>query len=77
MPSLRRRTITAVSLTGPQIGDFGAVPASMLPATVPPGGTFVVNVTFMPSEVGLRAATVATTVQGAGAATTLLTGTGI
>ena len=69
--------LTAVSLSGYDIGDFAAVPSAGLPVTIPPGGTFVVNVTFAPSGVGLRAATLNATFQGfAGPATTLLTGTG-
>ena len=70
------QTITALSLSGTQIGDFSASPASALPVTIPAGGTLVVNVTFAPSAVGLRAATLSAVVTGAGTATTLLTGTG-
>jgi hypothetical protein len=52
------------------------VPESALPATIPPGGTFVVNVTFTPGSVGLRAATLSATVNSGGKVTTLLSGTG-
>jgi hypothetical protein len=69
--------LTAISLSGNNIGDFAAVPSAGLPATIPPGGTFVVNVSFAPSGLGLRAAKLSATFQGyAGPATTLLTGTG-
>ncbi len=70
------QTITALKLSGTHIGEFSALPSSPLPATIPPGGTFVVNVKFTPVGVGLRAATLSATVQGSGSATTLLTGTG-
>jgi hypothetical protein len=71
------QTITAISLSGTQIGDFAAVPSGGLPVTLPPNGTFVVNVTFAPSDTGLRAATLGAVIQGAGTATTALTGTGM
>jgi len=48
---------------------------SWIPAP-PIKGTFVVNVTFAPSGVGLRAATLNAVITGAGTATTLVTGTG-
>jgi hypothetical protein len=71
------QTITALALSGNNIGDFAAVPSAGLPVTIAPGGTFVVNVTFAPSGLGLRGATLAATVQGYGTpATTLLPGTG-
>ena len=72
------QTITALTLSGTHIGEFGAVPSSSLPATIPPGGTFTVNASFMPAGLGLRAVTLSATVTGAsGAATTLLLGRGI
>jgi hypothetical protein len=75
--STSSQTLTAVSLAGAHIGDFAAIPSAQLPVTIPPGGTFTVNVTFLPSGLGLRAATLSTTIQGApGPATSLLTGTG-
>ncbi|MEI8256980.1 MAG: hypothetical protein WCJ30_15005, partial [Deltaproteobacteria bacterium] len=75
--STAAQTITALALTGANIGDFLAVPTASLPVTIPPGGTFVVNATFAPSGLGFRAATLSATVTGAPtAATTLLTGTG-
>jgi hypothetical protein len=71
------QTITSLSVTGTHIGDFSAVPSMGLPAVIPAGMTFVVNVSFLPSGLGLRGATLNATVTGApGAATTLLTGTG-
>lgn len=76
--STTTQTITALGLSGTHIGDFAASPSSSLPATIPPGGTFTVDVSFLPSGVGLRAATLSATIQGIpGAATTLLLGTGI
>ena len=72
------QTITALSLSGTHIGEFSASPSSPLPYTIPPGNTFIVNVTFTPAGVGLRSATLNAIVQGiSGKATTLLTGTGI
>ena len=72
------QTITALTRSGTHIGEFAASPSSALPATIPPGGTFIVNVSFLPAGIGLRAATLAATVQGVpGPATTLLTGNGI
>jgi hypothetical protein len=72
------QTITSLSVTGTHIGDFSAVPSMGLPVVIPAGMTFVVNVSFLPSGLGLRGATLNATVTGApGAATTLLTGTGI
>jgi hypothetical protein len=72
------QAISSVSLSGTQISDFAITPASGLPVTLQPGDTFVVNVTFDPSDTGFRAATLNAVVQGAGPvpATTLLTGTG-
>ena len=71
------QTLTSLSFTGTHIGDFAVSPSSSLPAVVPPGGTFDVYVTFLPSGIGLRAATLVAGVQGAtGPATTLVTGTG-
>jgi hypothetical protein len=76
--SATAQTITALSISGTHIGDFAVSPSSGLPATIPPGGTFTVNVTFAPSGVGLRAALLNATVMGfAGPATTKLLGTGI
>jgi len=72
------QTITALSLPGTHIGEFSVSPSSPLPYTIPAGGTFIVNVTFNPAGVGLRAATLGATVQGiSGKLTTLLSGTGI
>ncbi len=71
------QTITALALSGTHIGEFAASPSAPLPATIPPGGTFVVNVSFLPAGIGLRAATLTATIQGGSTATTLLTGSGI
>jgi hypothetical protein len=72
------QTLTGLKLSGAHLGDFVATPSSSLPATVPPGGTFVVNVVFQPSGAGLRAATLVATWQNySQQSTTLLTGTGI
>jgi hypothetical protein len=72
------QTITALSISGSHIGEFSAAPASPLPAVIPPGGTFTVNVIFTPANVGLRAARLNATVMGfAVPATTLLSGSGI
>jgi len=70
-------TITQLKLSGSHIGEFAATPTIGLPATIPAGGTFVVNVNFTPLGVGLRAATLTATIQNGPPATTLLTGTGI
>jgi hypothetical protein len=72
------RTLTSLTLSGSHIGEFTATPASPLPAVIPAGGTFVVNVTFTPAGPGLRAATLnATFAEYNGKSTTLLTGTGL
>jgi hypothetical protein len=72
------QTITSLSLSGTHIGEFYLAPSAQLPVTIPPGGTFTVNVTFTPANVGLRAARLNATLQGiASPATTLLSGNGI
>jgi cysteine-rich repeat protein len=72
------QTLTALGITGANAADFAAAPSSGLPVTIPPGGTFVVNVTFSPSAAGPRSATVGATFTGfANPATTLLVGTGM
>jgi len=76
-PTATTQTITAVAVSGTHISEFAAVPSSALPATIPPGATFTVDVTFVPAGLGLRAATLSATVAGEPTGvTTLLTGTG-
>jgi hypothetical protein len=76
-PGASPRTLTALSLTGVDPGDFSITPSMPLPVVLPAGGTFTVDVVFRPSHLGLRAATLTAVITGATSnATTLLTGTG-
>jgi Abnormal spindle-like microcephaly-assoc'd, ASPM-SPD-2-Hydin len=71
--------LTAISVTGANMGDFIAVPACSLPALLPTGSkaTCLINVSFAPTASGPRQATLSTTTDTAGTQSTLLTGIGV
>jgi hypothetical protein len=73
--STAAQTITAITLTGSHIGDFSFTPVT-LPNTIAAAGTLSLTIKCLPSDTGLRAATLHLALSGGGEATTLLTCTG-
>jgi phospholipase C len=68
--------ITKVSITGTNAGDFN-VTSNTCPASLPPGATCTVMVTFSPTATGARSANVSFTDNGGGSPQTVpLSGTG-
>jgi Abnormal spindle-like microcephaly-assoc'd, ASPM-SPD-2-Hydin/HYDIN/CFA65/VesB-like, Ig-like domain/K319L-like, PKD domain len=69
--------ISALSLTGNSPGDFGFTPASALPVTVTAGNSTTIAVTFTPSSVGARSASLSITDNAGGPHSVPLSGTGV
>ena len=71
-------TLTSVSVSGGDAGDFAATPACALPAIIQPGASCAVSVRFTPPVMLVRSSTLIFTHGGpAGPLSAALTGTGV